>query len=333
MGNNFAFPEPVTEKEAEAVLQNDCSVQKVADLIASGRARNIVVMVGAGVSVSAGIPDFRTPGTGLYDNLQKYDLPSPQAIFEIGFFQEHPEAFYRLAKDMWPEHFSPTPAHYFIRLLNDKGLLLRCFTQNIDSLEGRTGLPLDRIVAAHGNFDSATCITTGVKVPIAEVQEAILGETWRELRDKYGGLVKPDIVFFGEPLPDRFAQQRAADLPAADLLIVMGTSLQVQPFASLVNDVGKVVPRVLLNRELVGQRLGGKDRGFRFNADDNYRDVALLTDCDNGVQVLASLLGWQEELHDLVKRETGKALGGPQPSASSASLSLPTRPPVCLDTS
>eukprot|EP00669_Euglena_mutabilis_P003528 TRINITY_DN14508_c0_g1_i1.p1 TRINITY_DN14508_c0_g1~~TRINITY_DN14508_c0_g1_i1.p1 ORF type:complete len:268 (-),score=79.06 TRINITY_DN14508_c0_g1_i1:143-946(-) len=242
MGNNFAFTEPVTEEEAEGVLQNDCSVQKVADYIASGRARNIVVMVGAGVSVSAGIPDFRTPGTGLYDNLQKYDLPSPQAIFEIGFFQEHPEAFYRLAKDMWPEHFSPTPAHYFIRLLNDKGLLLRCFTQNIDSLEGRTGLPLDRIVAAHGNFDSATCITTGVKVPIAEVQEAILGETWRELRDKYGGLVKPDIVFFGEPLPDRFAQQRAADLPAADLLIVMGTSLQVQPFASLVNDVGKVVP-------------------------------------------------------------------------------------------
>ena len=75
----------------------------------------------------------RTPGTGLYDNLQKYDLPTPESVFDIGFFRNNPSAFYQLARELWPGNFKPTPAHYFIRLLHEKGLLQRCFTQNIDS--------------------------------------------------------------------------------------------------------------------------------------------------------------------------------------------------------
>ena len=98
MGNVAEKAPSVTKEESQSVLQHDCSVGAIAEYIRSGRAKQIVVMVGAGVSVSAGIPDFRTPGTGLYDNLQKYDLPSPQAIFEIDYFQQHPEAFYKLAQ-------------------------------------------------------------------------------------------------------------------------------------------------------------------------------------------------------------------------------------------
>ena len=78
--------------------------------IASKPCRNIVLMCGAGISVSAGIPDFRTPGTGLYDNLQKYDLPSPQSIFELSYFRERPDAFYRLCAELWPDNFAPTCA-------------------------------------------------------------------------------------------------------------------------------------------------------------------------------------------------------------------------------
>jgi hypothetical protein len=70
----------------------------VAELLRSGAARNVVVMLGAGASVSAGIPDFRTPGTGLYDNLEAYDLPYPEAIFDLEFFREKPEPFYLLCK-------------------------------------------------------------------------------------------------------------------------------------------------------------------------------------------------------------------------------------------
>ena len=110
-------------------------------------------MAGAGISVSAGIPDFRSPGTGLYDNLEKYDLPNPQSIFELSYFRERPDAFYMLAKELWPDNFEPTPTHRFIALLHSKGLLKRCFTQNIDSLEASAGIPKDMIVAAHGNFD------------------------------------------------------------------------------------------------------------------------------------------------------------------------------------
>ena len=164
-----------------------------AQRLASCPPRSVVVLCGAGISVSAGIPDFRSPlavvaavgrrlralklaystrrspGTGLYDNLQKYDLPSPQAIFELSYFRERPDAFYLLAREMWPDNFQPTPAHHFVALLHTKGLLRRCFTQNIDSLEARAGLPADLTIAAHGNFDGCHCIETGETVPLGEV--------------------------------------------------------------------------------------------------------------------------------------------------------------------
>jgi len=71
--------------------------------------RDVVVLGGAGMSTSAGIPDFRSPGTGLYDNLQRYDLPHPQAIFEIEYFKRRPEAFYALARELWPGTRAPAP--------------------------------------------------------------------------------------------------------------------------------------------------------------------------------------------------------------------------------
>ena len=129
---------------------------------------------------------------------------------------------------LFPGKFCPTPTHNFMRLLAEKGKLLRVFTQNIDSLESIAGLDKSMVVAAHGNFDSAHCIETGKPVDVEEVKEAILnGEDgprgWRALAARHGGLVKPDIVFFGESLPPRFFARAKADFPLCDLLIVMGT--------------------------------------------------------------------------------------------------------------
>jgi NAD-dependent SIR2 family protein deacetylase len=77
-----------------------------------------------------GIPDFRTPGTGLYDNLQKYNLPFPEAIFDVGFYRKKPQAFCTLAQELWPGlTHSPTLTHSFLKLLSDKGLLLRNYSQ------------------------------------------------------------------------------------------------------------------------------------------------------------------------------------------------------------
>jgi NAD-dependent deacetylase sirtuin 2 len=283
-------------------------VAGVARLIASGQSTNIIVMAGAGISVSAGIPDFRTPGTGLYDNLARYNLPHPTAVFELDYFRANPWPFYLLAKELYPGRHPPTPTHHFIRLLHDKGLLLRCFTQNIDSLEAAAGLPAERIVAAHGNFDAAHCLA-GHEADVADVRRAVdagtplqCGVPWCD------ALVKPDIVFFGENLPARFNQLAAQDFPRCDLLIVAGTSLGVQPFAGLINHPREDTPRLLVNRELVGEMdertrkiasLVGGGSGFNFG-EGNTRDAAYLGDCDAGFEELARLLGWSAELDDLV---------------------------------
>lgn len=123
------------------------------------------------IVLNGAVPDFRSPGTGLYDNLQKYDLPTPQSIFELSYFRERPDAFYQLAKELWPDNFLPTPTHHFIKLLHTKGLLTRCFTQNIDSLEAAAGIPREMIVAAHGNFDGCRCL---VKLARADTLRRLL---------------------------------------------------------------------------------------------------------------------------------------------------------------
>ncbi|OLQ00834.1 NAD-dependent protein deacetylase sirtuin-2 [Symbiodinium microadriaticum] len=196
-------------------------------------------------------------------------------------------------------------AHYFIRLLHDKGILLRCYSQNIDSLECRAGLPAEKLVAAHGNFDAAHVIDTEpeVLVDINELKAALdKGEEgWRQLRAEKGGLVKPKIVFFGEELPERFAQLHRRDLAACDLLIVMGTSLVVHPFAGLVGYTGRSAPRMLINRDPAGT-CDELRMGFRFHleGDQNWRDVFHKGDCDSGCRALAEALGWKEDMESLI---------------------------------
>jgi NAD-dependent deacetylase sirtuin 2 len=301
---NVAEDKVATEKP----LLRSFDLSGVAEYIQKGNCKNVIVMVGAGISVSAGIPDFRTKGSGLYSKLEEYGLPHPEAIFELDFFKNNPKPFYTLAQELFPSgKYQPTPTHHFIKLLHDKGILLRCFSQNIDSLETLAGLPKEKLVAAHGNFDSATCIETGEKVPIDQLERAIFKDKcgWKTLRKKYGGLVKPDIVFFGEQLPTHFFRLVQEDFPKCDCLIVMGTSLVVQPFASLIGRVNSDCPRLLINREKVGTYskrraiMGMNTGGFRFDK-SNYRDALWLGDCDNGVQHLSEMLGWEEDLKRLI---------------------------------
>lgn len=303
----LSIDDEVGVKLAPPSLLASLDLAGVAELIRSGRARRIICMCGAGISVSAGIPDFRSPGTGLYSRLQKYNLPYPHAVFEMSFFRKNPRPFFLLAKELFPGNYLPTPTHYFMKLLHDKGLLLRCFTQNIDSLEHQAGLPEDAVVAAHGNFDTARCIRCGRPHSIDYVRRAVFetdGNPCYCEKKSCGGLVKPDIVFFGESLPERFHDLAAEDFPAADLLIVMGTSLVVHPFAGLINYVEDAVPRLLINREKAGEltpemRALGYRRGFNFG-DGNYRDALFLGDCDDGVRQLCRMLGWEADLDALL---------------------------------
>ncbi|MCJ1252171.1 Sir2 histone deacetylase Hst2 [Trapelia coarctata] len=244
-------------------------------------------MTGAGISTSAGIPDFRSPDTGVYSNLARLNLPYPEAVFDISFFRNNPHPFYALAHELYPGKFRPTISHSFVALLSDKGLLLKLFTQNIDCLEREAGVPDEMIIEAHGSFARQRCIDCKAQHPDDLMRTTVeQGEVPHCLTPECNGLVKPDIVFFGEQLPEEFFQNRA--LPAsADLCIVMGTSLSVQPFASLPQICSEGVPRVLINKEVVG--------GLGSRADD----VILLGDCDDGVRQLASALGWLDELEKL----------------------------------
>lgn len=123
----------------------------------------IVVLAGAGISTNSGIPDFRTPGTGLWDKGTP-DLPYPEAVFTLSYFRKNQEPFYTLMRSIFSRRFDPTLSHAFIRLLDQKNKLLRCFTQNIDGLEISAGLPPNKIVEAHGSLASSRCIDCRAEV-------------------------------------------------------------------------------------------------------------------------------------------------------------------------
>ena len=224
-------------------------------------------------------------------------------MFDISYFRKNPRPFYALAREMYPGRFRPTLAHSFIKLLYDKGRLLKLFTQNIDCLERGAGLPAELIVEAHGSFAEQSCIDCKVAYPSDLMHKAVEANDVPLCQDCMG-LVKPNIVFFGEALPEDFMLNRT--LPAsADLCIIMGTSLTVQPFASLPMACRRETPRVLINLEQAG--------GLGSRPDD----IVLLGECDAGVMKLAEALGWKEDLLALWAQTApaGEATTGPEKEA------------------
>lgn len=287
-------------------ILDEASVDGIVRYIQSGKCKNIIAMIGAGISTAAGIPDFRSPSSGIYSKLGKFNLPSPEAIFEIGYFRRNPAPFYALARQLFPQDLKPTLSHYFLRLLHEKGLLLRLYTQNIDCLERLAGIPAEAIVEAHGTFHSSHCLSCNHEYSLDWLRERIAAEPVPLCLD-CGCPVKPDIVFFGERLPDRFFDLSEEDFARCDLLLIVGTSLQVQPFAGLVDKVHNSIPRLLINLEKCGQgnlvsKILGLGCGLEFDSEANFRDVALLGTCDSGCQEMADRLGWKDDLLRLIEK-------------------------------
>jgi len=283
-----------------------------------GTFKKVMVLSGAGVSVSAGIPDFRTPGTGLYDNLQKYNLPEPQAVFDIQYYRYNPNPFLSLAREIWPGRHCPTATHCFLKLLQNKGILLRNYTQNIDGLETIAGVDSSKVVECHGHFRSASCVECGTPFSGKECRIHMMDatKTLPPLCANCGGYVKPDIVFFGEGLPTHFRRLLQSDLAPMyhadinednsegppDLLIVMGTSLMVAPVSLIPRMVA--CPRVLFNRELVGNFMSASEGYTRKNKrrrsyddeDGFFEDESDEDDSDDPPQMEAGG-GWSNQGH------------------------------------
>ncbi|EEQ42317.1 NAD-dependent histone deacetylase SIR2 [Candida albicans WO-1] len=125
--------------------------------------KNIMVITGAGISTSLGIPDFRS-SQGFYSMIQHLGLSDPQEVFDLDLFLNDPNIFYSIAHMILPPNQIYSPLHSFIKLLQDKNKLLRNYTQNIDNLESYAGIHKENLIQCHGSFATASCITCGYKV-------------------------------------------------------------------------------------------------------------------------------------------------------------------------
>jgi NAD-dependent deacetylase len=193
---------------------------RLAELIRS--AGSVVALTGAGVSVPSGIPDFRSPGTGLWANVD------PMEVAHISVWRREPERFWGFYGQRFAtlEGKQPNGAH---RALAQLGIPV--ITQNIDGLHAAAGSR--DVIEVHGSIATASCLACGESYPLAETRRRLEAAADGVPRCDCGEALKPDVVLFGELL-DEGAMTRASELAAgADLLLCIGSSLEVYPVAGL----------------------------------------------------------------------------------------------------
>ena len=332
-------------------LQRYNTFDDAVDLIRA--ASNIIVLTGAGISTSLGIPDFRSKG-GLYELLaEDCEFDDPQELFRIDTFRDNPLRFYnlvakRLAAPLGSDgnpRYSLT--HVFIRLLQDQGKLLTNFTQNIDGLELVAGVSKDKLIQAHGSIATGSCLRCKKQysksfraiwdkgqVPkcgrctrelLAQEDarrrgnssQGTAGSTMKRKREQVKKpckkrktrkewedastdesdspreeepVLRPNITFFDETVPLAYDDRLEQDSTKADLLIIMGTSLTVQPLSNLpMEDSVRNIPQIYISKKPLTGRI--------------QPDIQLLGLCDVIVRELARRLGWElkDEMLDAEK--------------------------------
>lgn len=295
----------------------------IARFITSTECKSIVVLSGAGISVSSGIPDFRSPG-GMYDTLRPDLITAnpyqrqlmehdPTYVVEKEMFLSNSFPYLEVRRPFIlgtrEQKWKATLGHRFIELLHTKlKKLTRVYTQNIDGLDHQcSAIPKENIVNVHGTLSETSCEVCGTDMDFNEfcdeVQTSIkdIYDTDRQAPSESSPIickkcgkaaVKPKTVLFGSNLPSEFFTHAHEDLPGADLLLVVGTSLVVSPANSLVYQVGDNCLRMVVNTEEVGAEFGieyGESVA-------NGRDYFAKGSCDEVFLDLARELGWKEDL-------------------------------------
>lgn len=280
----------------------DLNVRRAAELLTS--ARKVVVLTGAGISVAAGIPDFRSPG-GMYDTLRPDLLTAtdeqrrmmeadPTSVVSWTIFSQSSLPYLELRRpfilNVAQRRWKPTAAHHFLAALHDvRGSLTRLYSQNIDGLDVQLGIPHERVIHPHGSIGVAECEVCKFAV---DDFSTFAREVEEKVRDIYGEgpagpdestpvvcascgrpSVKPATVLYGRPLPEEFFDHLDGDLDEADVVVVVGSSLTVQP----ANEVAysATCPVIYLNRESLDA----------FDAERG--DIELLADADDSAIMLA----------------------------------------------
>ncbi|MHC4871018.1 MAG: SIR2 family NAD-dependent protein deacylase [Planctomycetota bacterium] len=230
----------------------------------------IVVFTGAGISTAAGIPDFRGP-EGLYVT-KKYD---PDTVFSIDYFYENPLPFFDFSRDFISvvNELKPTFTHHFIAELEKQKKLTAVITQNIDPLHSLAGS--ERIISVHGSYADSYCVECRAAFNFSSFTEKLLAESVPQC--SCGGVIKPDVVFFGEQVKGMMEAEQC--IAAADLLIVMGSSLTVYPAAYLPQ---YAVCRTVLVNQGDTNLDESPDRWFaESELDEFFRETSLTLDRSN----------------------------------------------------
>jgi NAD-dependent deacetylase len=200
-------------------------IARAAELVRE--ARYAIALTGAGVSTPSGIPDFRSPGSGLWEHVD------PMAVSSIYAFRRRPELFYDWIRPMVPTFLAaqPNPCHRALAELEAAGWLKAVITQNIDNLHQRAGSR--EVLELHGHMREATCISCYNKVPTDGLLEAFAASSEVLRCAVCGGVMKPDVVLLGEQLPVKVVNAAMVHIRQADLMLIVGSSLEVTPASQL----------------------------------------------------------------------------------------------------
>jgi NAD-dependent deacetylase len=216
----------MTPPPARTPAHPDAATGRLAELVRE--ARSVVALTGAGISVPSGIPDFRTPRTGLWAKVD------PMEVAHIDAFHNDPVRFW----SFYGERFAtlgdkrPNGAHDALVELERRGLLDGVITQNIDTLHRRAGTR--ELVEVHGSIASCSCPDCGGRVSLQRTRELLAADAQGVPRcAACGGAIKPDVVLFGELLPAAALARARTMCEGADLLLCVGSSLEVHPVAGL----------------------------------------------------------------------------------------------------
>ena len=206
------------------MTQLDQQIQQCAELIS--QARNVVAMTGAGISTPSGIPDFRSPNSGLWERV------NPLAVASIHAFRQSPEKFYDWIYPLTKQFLEaePNPAHYALTSLEQQGKLRAIITQNIDNLHRRAGSQI--VYELHGHVREVVCTRCYQVQDAAQVFDKFVNDRLVP-RCSCGGVLKPNTILFGEQLPVQEFVAAQVALQQADLLFVVGSSLEVAPASDL----------------------------------------------------------------------------------------------------
>jgi NAD-dependent deacetylase len=206
------------------VLGPSADVERLAELIRGSR--STVALTGAGISVPSGIPDFRTPETGLWANVD------PMEVAHIDVFERDPARFWSYYRPRFQSlgDKRPNAAHQTLAELERRGLLEGVITQNIDCLHGKAGS--ESVVEVHGSIRTSSCRRCATAFGLDEV-EALFDDDGVALCSACTGPVKPNVVLFGEMLPEVAMAEAQRLAERAELMLCVGSSLAVYPVAGL----------------------------------------------------------------------------------------------------